>query len=109
MLARADAGSVGVLPLRGALGVPDWPTTRVTLLGDAVHTTTALGGAGGSVALRDAAALTERLAAVSAGGVDPLDAVRAYEDHMRGYGAEAALRSLRGAERLFRVYIPALG
>jgi 2-polyprenyl-6-methoxyphenol hydroxylase-like FAD-dependent oxidoreductase len=106
---RAAPDAVDLIALRAAPGVPEWSTTRVTPLGDAVHATTAFGGSGGSVALRDADRLASGLGEVAAGRGGLLDAVRAYEVEMRAYGAEAALRSLRGAERLFRVYIPALG
>jgi 2-polyprenyl-6-methoxyphenol hydroxylase-like FAD-dependent oxidoreductase len=109
LVARSDLTTMSVIPIRAALPVPAWPTTRITLLGDAIHATTAVGGSGASLALRDAADLTDQLAEVAAGRIDLHAALARYEVQLREYGAAAALRSLRGAEQLFRVYIAALG
>lgn len=105
-VARSQAATTTLLRIRAALAVPSWPAGRITFLGDAIHPTTAVGGNGACVALRDAALLTELL---DAGPADPLTAVASYEQQLREYGATAALRSLHAAERLFRVCIPALG
>lgn len=109
MVARTDDAAVSLVPIRAALTVPEWPVGRVTLLGDAIHATTAFGGSGACLALRDAALLTDALEAVARDGRDLPAAVASYEHQMRGYGAAAALRSRHGAERLFRVDVPALG
>jgi len=108
MIARSDATSAFVLSIRAAMPVPAWPTGRITLLGDAIHAATPIGGTGASTTIRDAALLTEGLAEVDAGRADLLDALAAYEVEMRDYGMAAAVWSLRDAERVFRVFIPAL-
>jgi 2-polyprenyl-6-methoxyphenol hydroxylase-like FAD-dependent oxidoreductase len=109
LLARSDAAATFAFPLRAALPVPAWPTTRVTLLGDAVHATAALCGTGAGVTIRDAALLSDELTEVASGRTGLLAAVSRYEEQMREYGGAAALRSLQRAEHVFRAYIPALG
>jgi 2-polyprenyl-6-methoxyphenol hydroxylase-like FAD-dependent oxidoreductase len=109
LLARSDPATTFFLAIRSALPVPAWPPGRVTLLGDAIHATTPVGGTGANVALRDAAALADRLAAAGHGHGELLEAVAAYESAMRDYGFTAVTRSLRGAERILRVEPAAVG
>ena len=76
--------------LHTALPVPLWPTTAVTVLGDAIHVVPPTGGIGASTAIRDAGNLVAELDGLprSDGEVDRarlLQAVRRYEDTMRGY------------------------
>jgi 2-polyprenyl-6-methoxyphenol hydroxylase-like FAD-dependent oxidoreductase len=102
MVRRSDPRSLFPVGIRAAAAVPPWPSGRVTLLGDAIHATTPAGGTGANVALRDAAVLSEELAAVDQGRVDLLTAIGRYEEQMREYGFAAAQRSLAGAEMIFR-------
>jgi 2-polyprenyl-6-methoxyphenol hydroxylase-like FAD-dependent oxidoreductase len=104
----ADPSSVFALSIRAALPVDPWPTTRITLLGDAIHATTPAGGTGANVALRDAALLTEQLTAVDRGRADLLDAIGGYEQQLRAYGFAASTRSLRSAEQIFRARLSVL-
>jgi 2-polyprenyl-6-methoxyphenol hydroxylase-like FAD-dependent oxidoreductase len=66
--------------------VDPWPTTRVTLLGDAIHAMIPAAGAGACVALREASDLATTL--VHANG-DVVGALRDYEAAMveRGFAA----------------------
>jgi 2-polyprenyl-6-methoxyphenol hydroxylase-like FAD-dependent oxidoreductase len=105
----SDGPSLFVLAIRAALPVSAWPTGRITLLGDAIHATTPVGGTGANTALRDAALLADCLVEVSRGGGDPRARLSRYEDQMLGYGFEAVRRSLRGAEHIFRAPVPAPG
>ncbi|MEV6846621.1 NAD(P)/FAD-dependent oxidoreductase [Actinoplanes sp. NPDC051411] len=89
------------LAIRGAAHLPELPAGPVTLIGDAIHATTPVGGTGANTALRDAALLTARLREV-AGGASLGSALAAYQREMREYGAAAARSSLRGAEVIFR-------
>lgn len=57
-----------------------WPTTPVTVIGDAIHVAP---GFGGNLALQDAHRLSAALAAVAAGEQELIEAVRSYEDVMR--------------------------
>src|SRR5262249_26261021 len=57
LVAESDPDGVMAVRLSSAEPVGPWPTTNVTLLGDAIHTMTPLQGLGGNTALRDAALL----------------------------------------------------
>jgi 2-polyprenyl-6-methoxyphenol hydroxylase-like FAD-dependent oxidoreductase len=108
LVARSDASVTFFLAIRSARPVPPWPPSRVTLLGDAIHATTPVGGTGANTALRDAALLTQCLTAVDRGRADLPDAIEEYETRMRDYGFTAVTSSLRGAEKIFRATVPAL-
>jgi 2-polyprenyl-6-methoxyphenol hydroxylase-like FAD-dependent oxidoreductase len=98
LILEADADSLLRAPLYSAEPVPAWPTSRVTLLGDAIHTMTPLQGLGGNTALRDAAVLTHHLKRAERGQSQLLEAIGAYERDMRQYGFEAVQRSLQVSE-----------
>lgn len=106
LVENSDPAVTFPLAIRASRPAPPWPAGPVTLLGDAVHATTPVGGIGANTALRDAAALTRALAGVRDGGTDALTAVAAYEEEMRGYGYAAVRSSLRGAEKIFRAVLP---
>jgi salicylate hydroxylase len=72
-----------------------WRTSRVTMLGDAIHTMTPLQGLGGNTAQLDAALLSLRLVDAQRGRSDLLASLAAYEAEMRKYGTEALQRSLQ--------------
>ncbi|HXP18941.1 MAG TPA: NAD(P)/FAD-dependent oxidoreductase [Streptosporangiaceae bacterium] len=108
LLARSDASITFFLAIRSARPVAAWPPGRVTMLGDAIHATTPVGGTGANVALRDAALLTRCLADVDRRRADLLGAISEYESRMRDYGFGAVANSLRGAERIFRMETIAL-
>lgn len=91
---EADADATFAAGLRTARPVDPWPTTNVTLLGDAIHSMSPGRGEGANTALRDAALLTGALAGVAAGREPLLDAVRRYEAEMLRYGFQAVAASL---------------
>ncbi|MBV9600532.1 MAG: FAD-dependent monooxygenase [Chloroflexi bacterium] len=98
LIAAADVSTVVGVPLHSAEPVAAWPTTRVTLLGDAIHTMTPLQGLGGNTALQDAAVLARHLALADRGQTDVLSAIGAYEAEMRLYAFDAVRRSLQVSE-----------
>jgi 2-polyprenyl-6-methoxyphenol hydroxylase-like FAD-dependent oxidoreductase len=91
---HADVEATFLTALHAAEPVAAWPTTRVTLLGDAIHAMTPLGGEGANTALRDAEVLTQQLLSAGAAGEPLLSAVGAYESAMLDYGFAAVARSL---------------
>jgi 2-polyprenyl-6-methoxyphenol hydroxylase-like FAD-dependent oxidoreductase len=95
LIVEADADSLLGVPLHSSEPVAAWPTSQVTLLGDAIHTMTPLQGLGGNTALRDAAVLTHHLARANRGQSDLLESIGAYERDMRQYGFDAVQRSLQ--------------
>jgi salicylate hydroxylase len=64
---------------------PAWPSSNVTVMGDAIHAMLPTLGMGGNTSLRDAAILSERLAAVDRGEAELAAAIAAYEQAMRDY------------------------
>lgn len=75
--------------------IPQWPTTNITLLGDAIHTMTPGRGVGANTALRDAALLTKNLTAARDGKMTVLEAINDYETQMVVYSAKAVKESLK--------------
>src|SRR5262249_1531097 len=62
---------------------PPWPSSRVTLLGDAINAMLPTLGKGANMAMRNAAVLRDSLLSCARGERSLLDAVVAYEDDMR--------------------------
>ncbi|KAL9621353.1 MAG: hypothetical protein Q9160_004244 [Pyrenula sp. 1 TL-2023] len=84
-------------------GVPQWQNeSRVTVIGDAVHSMTPAGGIGANTAVRDSALLGKLLA--EAGGWKE-DVTAVYEHGMRIYGSEAVKTSYGLATSQFGISI----
>jgi 2-polyprenyl-6-methoxyphenol hydroxylase-like FAD-dependent oxidoreductase len=81
--------------IRSSEPVAAWQTTRVTLLGDAIHSMTPFRGIGANIALKDAALLCSKLADADRGKQPVLDAIAEYESAMRAYGFDAVAGSLK--------------
>lgn len=96
--AEADPASVAGMRLKQSRPVDPWPATTVTVLGDAIHNMTPVGGLGANSALRDAAALADELVAVR-DGAPLLPAIGAYEERMRGWGYAAVRESDENTRR----------
>jgi 2-polyprenyl-6-methoxyphenol hydroxylase-like FAD-dependent oxidoreductase len=80
-------------------GVPDWENcSRVTVIGDAVHSMTPAGGLGANTAVRDSE-LLGRLLREAGGCRDGLTAD--YEKQMKVYGSEAVKTSYKIAQGAF--------
>jgi 2-polyprenyl-6-methoxyphenol hydroxylase-like FAD-dependent oxidoreductase len=88
-----DPTTVFPINIRTSEPVEPWPTSPVTLLGDAIHTMTPGRGIGANTALRDAALLCKKLVAVRDGTMPLLQGIAEYEEKMRRYGFEAVLKS----------------
>lgn len=99
MIRMTDPATIGVLAIRTSLPVKPWPTGRVTLIGDAIHSMTPYRGIGGNVALRDASLLARKLADAGRGEVSLIAALHQYEAAMIDYGFRAVQRSLQAAEQ----------
>ena len=92
VVAETDPATVHTMRFKTSAPVTPWPTTRVTLLGDAIHNMTPVMGLGANTALRDAALLAHQLTAVHH-GAPLLDALAEYERRMLAYGFEAVTTS----------------
>jgi 2-polyprenyl-6-methoxyphenol hydroxylase-like FAD-dependent oxidoreductase len=75
-----------LVPIRSAVPIEAWPSSRVTLLGDAVHAMSPSRGSGANTALRDAALLAAELAAAARGDKDVVQAIGDYEREMTDAG-----------------------
>jgi salicylate hydroxylase len=95
-LARlADPATINALTIRTSVPVAPWPTRRITLLGDAIHSMTPYRGIGANMALKDAARLCRALSAVHRGERAVIDAIHDYEVDMLSYGFRAVAASLK--------------
>jgi len=93
IVADSDPMQVLAVPVLSSIPIKPWPSTNVTLLGDAIHAMTPFQGLGGSTALRDAAVLCRKLVEVDRGQVELVSAIRGYETAMLDYGGKAVRRS----------------
>ncbi|GII58282.1 monooxygenase [Planotetraspora thailandica] len=94
IVAEAEIAATFPVGLRSARPVEPWPTTRVTLLGDAIHSMSPGRGEGANTALRHAALLRETLIRVATAGVPLFDTVAGYETEMLRHGFQAVAASL---------------
>jgi 2-polyprenyl-6-methoxyphenol hydroxylase-like FAD-dependent oxidoreductase len=83
LVERIDTATLSPLAVRYLEAAEPWPTSRVTLLGDAIHAMPPSFGAGANSALRDAAELTRALTETASGHRPLLAALAAYEADMR--------------------------
>jgi 2-polyprenyl-6-methoxyphenol hydroxylase-like FAD-dependent oxidoreductase len=90
-----DAREMTPSRIRSSEPVAAWQTTRVTLLGDAIHSMTPYRGIGANIALKDAALLCSKLVDADRGLQPVLDAIAEYESAMRVYGFAAVAASLK--------------
>ncbi|WP_280429289.1 FAD-dependent oxidoreductase [Nocardia brasiliensis] len=98
--------SVRPIVVRSSVPVVPWPSSTVTLLGDAIHAMSPAAGAGANMALRDAAALATALAAATDQD-SLLDAIRDYERDMLDEGfAMVRLSAANGTKTLGADLLP---
>jgi 2-polyprenyl-6-methoxyphenol hydroxylase-like FAD-dependent oxidoreductase len=90
---------ISVNRLRTSRPMAAWATSRVTLLGDAIHSMTPYRGIGANIALKDAALLTTKLAAAHRGKQPLLEAIAEYESSMREYAFVAVENSRKSMEQ----------
>jgi 2-polyprenyl-6-methoxyphenol hydroxylase-like FAD-dependent oxidoreductase len=100
LVERAEAPSLSSFVVRTSTPIEPWATSRVTLLGDALHNMTPYRGIGANTALRDAAALRTALSDVAGGRRELLPALASYERDMIDYGFAAVCASLQQMRRL---------
>lgn len=93
-----DESELTANPIRTSRPFPAWRASRVTLLGDAIHSMTPFQGIGANIALKDAAVLCTQLREADRGEKDLLAAVEEYEQLMRVYAFRAVGDSLRAME-----------
>ncbi|GHO77826.1 oxidoreductase [Ktedonobacter sp. SOSP1-85] len=109
LIAHSDPSTALPVNIRTSQPIVPWPTTNVTLLGDAIHTMTPGRGAGANTALRDARLLCKQLVAAHDGQQDLLTAIHGYEEKMQKYGAEAVKQSLAQMDPNAPINKPVIG
>lgn len=103
----ADPETFGVFPFAASPATRAWPSSTVTVLGDAIHSMPPAGGIGANMALRDASLLTRNLTAAARGDMSLTAAIGDYEAEMRDYGFNA-VRNALGNERIGRNSSPVI-
>jgi len=109
LIRASDPGTTFSVDVRTSLPVEEWPTTNVTVLGDAVHLMTPGRGVGANTALRDAALLAARLGDAQRGRLSGHDAVAGYEAEMRRYGFLAVAESRKQFDDRGALHRPVVG
>ena len=109
LIRASDPSTTFSVDVRTSLPVDAWPTTNVTVLGDAVHLMTPGRGVGANTALRDAALLAARLGDAQRGRLSGHDAVAGYEAEMRHYGFHAVAESRKQFDDRGALHRPVLG
>jgi 2-polyprenyl-6-methoxyphenol hydroxylase-like FAD-dependent oxidoreductase len=109
LIRASDPDTAFAVDVRTSVPVDAWPTTNVTVLGDAVHLMTPGRGVGANTALRDAALLAARLGASQRGDMSGHDAVAGYEAQMREYGFHAVAESRKQFDARGAIHRPMVG
>ncbi|MDX6279160.1 MAG: hypothetical protein QOH03_231, partial [Kribbellaceae bacterium] len=104
-----DPGTCFPVNIWTSVPLDPWPTTNVTLLGDAIHTMTPGRGVGANTALRDALQLCKKLIEVRDGRAELIPAVSEYEKAMIEYGFDAVLKSRAQMSASDPVHKPVIG
>ncbi|CAG7613663.1 FAD-dependent oxidoreductase [Paenibacillus allorhizosphaerae] len=105
----SDPTAMITVNIRTSVPIEPWPTSNVTLIGDAIHTMTPGRGVGANTALRDAALLCQRMIEAR-DGIKPLkQAVNEYEAEMIRYGFEAVLDSRKQMDDNTVMHKPVIG
>lgn len=80
---RIEPSTLFSHPFRRLDPTPPWPTSRVTLLGDAINAMLPTLGKGANMAMHNAAVLRDQVVAAARGERPLLEAIAAYEADMR--------------------------
>jgi 2-polyprenyl-6-methoxyphenol hydroxylase-like FAD-dependent oxidoreductase len=96
----ADEASLSTIAVKSSVPIGPWETSRITLLGDALHNMTPYRGVGANTALRDAALLRDTLRVINADRRALLPALASYERQMIRYGFAAVRASLAQMKRV---------
>jgi len=99
LVCASDPSTFHVVSIKTSVPVPAWPTRRITLIGDAIHSMTPYRGIGANIAIRDAALLCRNLRNVALGACTIEAAIGEYERQMRDYGFAAVRSSLQALQQ----------
>jgi 2-polyprenyl-6-methoxyphenol hydroxylase-like FAD-dependent oxidoreductase len=105
---RSEPDTCFPVNIRTTERLAPWPSSTVTLIGDAIHTMTPGLGVGANTALRDARNLADTLIAADRGERTTVDAVADYERQMHSYAWDLVEASLARFDENGAVYKPGL-
>jgi 2-polyprenyl-6-methoxyphenol hydroxylase-like FAD-dependent oxidoreductase len=109
LISETDPTTLFTVNIRTSAPIDPWPTTNITLIGDAIHTMTPGRGVGANTALRDAALLCRNLTAAKNGEKTVIQAIHEYEAEMIKYGFEAVLASRKQMDGRDPIHKPVIG
>ncbi len=109
LIEQTDTSTLFPINIRTSVPLEPWPTTNITLLGDAIHTMTPGRGVGANTALRDARLLCRKLVAARDGRLPLIQAIHEYEAEMIRYGYEAVLNSRKQMDANGIIHKPVVG
>jgi 2-polyprenyl-6-methoxyphenol hydroxylase-like FAD-dependent oxidoreductase len=109
LIRASDLSTTFAVDVRTSVPVDPWPTTNVTVLGDAIHLMTPGRGVGANTALRDAQLLGAQLAKAARGELPLLEAVADYEAQMIRYGFHAVAESRKQFDESDAIHRPVVG
>ena len=98
LVRHSDISNISHIPLRSMPNLGAWKPSQITLLGDAIHNMTPMGGLGANTALRDSELLAKVLAETNEKRGQVMDAIGRYEKEMRLYANRLVGISRRNAE-----------
>lgn len=99
LVEMVSENEISVNRLRTSRPMAPWKTSRITLLGDAIHSMTPYRGIGANIALKDAALLARKLIEACYGERPLLEAIAEYETSMREYAFAAVENSRKSMEQ----------
>jgi salicylate hydroxylase len=99
LVCASDPSTFYVTNIKTSVPIASWPSRRITLIGDAIHSMTPYRGIGANIALRDAALLSRKLGAAAKGETSIEAAIHDYEQQMRDYGFAAVRSSLQALKQ----------
>jgi 2-polyprenyl-6-methoxyphenol hydroxylase-like FAD-dependent oxidoreductase len=99
LVEMVSENAISVNRLRTSRPTAGWKTSRITLLGDAIHSMTPYRGIGANIALKDAALLSCKLIEAHSGEKPLLNAIAEYETSMREYAFAAVESSRKSMEQ----------
>lgn len=108
LFSMGDPTTCFPINIRTSVPIEPWPSSNITLLGDAIHTMTPGQGVGANTALRDAHAIVRALTAVRDGRKPLVQAIHDYEGKMIDYGFKAVLESKKqtsGDQPIHKPYV----
>ena len=92
LVKQADVEFTVATELSAATQPHEWPASRVTLMGDAVHVMPPTGAHGGNTALRDSACLSRKLQGAHVRSVE--SAIGEYQNEMIAYSFKEVRQSV---------------